>query len=194
MDNEIKFYQFVKVLDKISSSCDIDEDLIQLFNMYISSNKNFKYNGTYLNDSIDGFKSMIEIYNIKKNIACGIMKQFENEKVLSEYTFIIVDHLFVIKNTIAPMSIVDVVEKYITKDKEQIHDVMRENVKRNLMSETKEINLYNMRKDSVIVKYYDMNIDLKNPIYISRVNNALELNWCNRIAKEEENAREVRCF
>ena len=191
MDREINFYQYIKVLDNISSSSEIDEKLIKLFNVYISSNKNFEYNGTYLNDSIDGFKKMIDIYNYKKSDAANIMFQFNSEKILSEDTFIVVDHLFVIKNTILPLNVVDVLEGYITREKEQIHDAMEEHIKKCIVSEMKKINLFNMHKDNIIVKYYNMYIDSQNPIYSTNVKNVLGIDWLEKIKEVEENVREI---
>ena len=191
MDREINFYQYIKVLDNISSSCEIDEKLIKLFNVYISSNKNFKYNGTYLNDSIDGFNKMIDVYNYKKADAKNIMLQFNGEKILSEDTFVVVDHLFVIKNTILPLNIVDVLEGFITREKEQIHDVMEEYIKKCLVSEMKKINLFNMREDNIIIKYYNMYIDPQNPIYSVSVKSVLDIDLVEKIKEVDENVREI---
>ena len=191
MDREINFYQYIKVLDNISSSSEIDEELIKLFNVYIASNKNFKYNGTYLNDSIDGFNKMIDVYNYKKADAGNIMLQFKGERILSEDAFIIVDHLFVLKNTILPLNVVNVLEGYITQEKEQIHDVMKEHIKKCLVSEMKKINLFNMRKDNIIIKYYNMCIDPQNPIYSASVKNISDIDWLVKIREVEKNAWKI---
>lgn len=57
------------LLDIVKNGFKIEKDILFLFSAYISSNPNFKYNITYLTDSIDSFiknyhllRSKIEIY------------------------------------------------------------------------------------------------------------------------------------
>lgn len=92
-DQDLAFYQYLETLNTIN---EIDDKLLQLFNEYIASNQNFKYNKTYLNDSIEGFKLCISAFKEKSRM----VKQFA--ETLSKKYFslgdwvIIIDNIFVI--------------------------------------------------------------------------------------------------
>lgn len=58
----------LKILNIIKDGYQNERDLLFLFSSYIASNPNFKYNTTYLTDSIDKFFSDLEIYSHKKKI------------------------------------------------------------------------------------------------------------------------------
>ncbi|MCL3782126.1 hypothetical protein EMN47_17195 [Prolixibacteraceae bacterium JC049] len=64
----------LKILNIIKNGYQNDKDLLFLFSSYIASNPDFKYNTTYLTDSIDLFFSDFEIYSQKKLIYEEIIK------------------------------------------------------------------------------------------------------------------------
>lgn len=64
---DLIYYQYIDTL------CDIDDakinisiPILKLFNEYISSNTDFKYNKTYLDDSVEDFANCINMFNKKK--------------------------------------------------------------------------------------------------------------------------------
>ena len=84
MDNdELKYYRYIHTLNEIfESSIEKYEDEIRLFNEYISSNRNFKYNKTYLNDCINDFFEVCKIFQSKKQkvekFYKNIIEQYES--------------------------------------------------------------------------------------------------------------------
>lgn len=65
---------FEKVLNILNNGYKDDKDLLYLFSSYIASNPDFKYNITYLTDSIDRFFLDYEIYETKKLIFEEVIK------------------------------------------------------------------------------------------------------------------------
>ncbi len=64
---------FIKDILQKSIDVTIDtntQDILELFSIYLSSNVNFKYNQTYLTDSLDDFFSKVEIFR-EKYLICN---------------------------------------------------------------------------------------------------------------------------
>ena len=99
MDNdELKYYSYIHTLNEFSeSSIEKYEDEIRLFNEYISSNRNFKYNKTYLNDSISDFFEVCKIFQSKKQKVEEFYKNITEQYESLENWYIVVDHLFLIQ-------------------------------------------------------------------------------------------------
>jgi len=63
-----------RILNILKDGYKDDKDLLYLFSSYIASNPDFKYNSTYLTDSIDRFFLDYEIYETKKIIFEEVIK------------------------------------------------------------------------------------------------------------------------
>ncbi|MGE0088543.1 MAG: hypothetical protein AB7S50_03605 [Bacteroidales bacterium] len=73
-----------KILNILKNGYSDNKDLLYLFSTYIASNPDFKYNATYLTDSIDRFFLDCEIYETKKLIFEEVIK-YLNSVNLSKF-------------------------------------------------------------------------------------------------------------
>lgn len=153
MDNdELKYYRYIHTLNEIfESSIEKYEDEIRLFNEYISSNRNFKYNKTYLNDSISDFFEVCKIFQSKKQKVEEFYKNITEQYESLENWYIVVDHLFLIQNNGVILLLDELESKNsILPNKEAV-----------LKKELQLFNLYSMDRKNLIVKYYlddDLNL------------------------------------
>jgi hypothetical protein len=100
-----------KTLNILKDGFKTDKDLLYLFSSYVASNPNFKYNTTYLTDSIDHFLMDLELYSKKKTYFDEVIQylqelnksKFEIEILFdSKFRFNTIesDNLEVVKDTI----------------------------------------------------------------------------------------------
>lgn len=161
MDTEtLVYYKYIKTLDKVSND-DIEQhkELIQLFNEYVSSNRNFKYNKTYLNDSISGFLDICKTFQHRKQIVWKFSKNIKEHYESLKNWYIVIDHLFLIENNQVVL----------------IFDELKENAsisftkKAILENELRIFNLYGMDKNNIVIKYY-LESDSDNIEYTEKYN------------------------
>ena len=99
MINNSYFSEYINKLNNLTGDQIEDPTLLDVFCEYISSNLNFKYNGTYLTDSVTVFKEKLNIYNQKKDL----ITQFKNKISINydslEGWYIIFDNLYVLTPT-----------------------------------------------------------------------------------------------
>ncbi len=99
MINNSYFSEYINKLNNLTGDQIEDTNLLDVFCEYISSNPNFKYNGTYLTDSVTVFKEKLNIYNQKKDL----ITQFKNKISINydslEGWYIIFDNLYVLTPT-----------------------------------------------------------------------------------------------
>lgn len=187
MEENLIFYQYLNTLNQMTAKNIKDyEKIIRLFNEFISSNKNFKYNKTYLNDSISDFFCVCEIYQEKKVRAKNYYDFLKNEKFqdklknlyssLDEW-YIVIDHLFLIdENGI----------KFVLEEIENINQ-MSEIKKINLENELLKFNLYDLSKINVIKYYFSSsneNIDFTEKYYLNKENEMMN-GILNKLKKEK---------
>ena len=66
-DIDLIYYKYIKTLYNIKDvDTDIDKNILRLFNEYISSNKDFKYNKSYLDDSVEDFMNCVNTFKKKQ--------------------------------------------------------------------------------------------------------------------------------
>jgi hypothetical protein len=89
-----KRYNQILPLETLIKSPIIEPNILNLFSSYIASNPDFKYNTTYLTDSIQSFASDIEIFKIKFLIFKEIADKLH--KVVKQKCFVnvIFDEIF----------------------------------------------------------------------------------------------------
>lgn len=201
-NNDYSFYQYLKTLNEIDidKESNIYKKLILLFNEYISSNKNFKYNNTYLNDSADTFFSVCKVFDSKKlraNKFCVLLdKMLFKNKLESNYKsvkdwYIVIDHLFLIENDDEKgneLAIKLVLNKLEEMRKSNLISTVK-NI--NLEKELKLFNLYNLQNTDVIKFYFDIEIDIIEFTYkFSSMNGKKEINFMlENLNKGSENEK-----
>lgn len=70
------------------------QDLLYLFSFYIASNPDFKYNTTYLTDSIDSFFEDQECFKIKQNTFHNIIDYLKDQTKGKYEIEVVFDHVF----------------------------------------------------------------------------------------------------
>ncbi len=78
MDNNQYYYGYITKLYNITKDKINDKDLLEIFCEFISSNPYFKYNGTFLRDSIILFSDKLEGFMKKKKIVEDFNNKFSN--------------------------------------------------------------------------------------------------------------------
>lgn len=188
-NNDYLHYQYLKTLNEIDvdKESKINKKKILLFNEYISSNKNFKYNSTYLNDSVDAFFNVCKVFNSKKKRAnkfCKLLdKMLFKNKLESNYKsvkdwYIVIDHLFLIEKEDEKGN--ELAIKFILNKLEEMNKSNLKNTVKNinLEKELKLFNLYNLHNTDVIKFYFDIEIDIIEFTYkFSSMNGKKEINF-----------------
>ena len=98
MNDNKCFSEYINILSKLTSDQINDTDLLNIFCEYISSNPDFKYNGTYLRDSIVEFQGKLAIYNQKRNLITLFQKKLSRDYDSLDNWYIIIDNTYVIRN------------------------------------------------------------------------------------------------
>jgi hypothetical protein len=81
-------------LEILKNGCKAEQDLLYLFSAYIASNPDFKYNLTYLTDSIDSFFQDQISFNDKQNVFYKVI-DYIKEETLGKYKIeVIFDSVF----------------------------------------------------------------------------------------------------
>lgn len=96
MNDNKYFSEYIKMLCGLDSDKVYDTDLLDIFCEYISSNPDFKYNGTYLRDSIILFQQKLESFKQKRNLITSFNKKLSCDYASLEHWYIIIDNLYVI--------------------------------------------------------------------------------------------------
>ncbi len=108
MENKkLKHYEYLKFLDRYTELSDSDKEIVNLFNTYLSNNKNFKYNSTYLQDSIIPFSTAIESFHYKKRKIMEFKDMLSSDYYSLAGWFIIFDNVYVITDKIEVILLVE---------------------------------------------------------------------------------------
>ena len=134
---------------------DHDKNLIILFNKYISSNRNFKYNGTYLNDMLEKFENSCKKYKVIKEKAEEIKQSIEDKYLSMSGCYIVINHVFAIYETANVLHIDTVLNQINEIKRIKVKDKAKAKAKElNLWNELKNFNLYDMDDRNIIISYY----------------------------------------
>lgn len=96
MEDNNYFSEYIKLLDKMTEEQIKESNLLNIFCEYISSNPEFKYNGTYLRDSMTDFQEKLTCFIKKRNLIVSFTKKlFYDYDSLGDW-YIIIDNLYVI--------------------------------------------------------------------------------------------------
>lgn len=96
MNDNKYFSKYINQLSKLTSEQINDTNLLDVFCEYISSNPDFKYNGTYLRDSLEAFREKLDVYNQKRELIFSFGKKLSLTYESLENLYIIIDNLYVI--------------------------------------------------------------------------------------------------
>ena len=166
--DDLIYYQYIQTLNEFSKD-DIKryKKQLQLFNEYLSSNRNFKYNKTYLDDSIDNFFKACETFQMKKAKAENFRKDIFNKYKSIGNWYIIVDHFYLIDNNGGILLFNRLKECDSVMSRKEI--ILKE--------ELQLFNLHNIDNRSVIVKYYlDDNLNQTEYIEKYSITDNIEIN------------------
>lgn len=158
MLDEIFYYEYIDDLCNIDIK---DEKLLPLFSIYISSNKDFKYNATYLTDSIASFKKTVEIFQNKKE---KVQKFAEN--LITKYSApcdwcMIFDDVFLIDSYFRFTTLITFIKNFSSSNDEKMLYIL-EIIKKNHLT---QFNLFSLNSKKVKVVYYNL-VDKRNYSYI----------------------------
>ena len=79
-DSDLIYYKYIDTLYNIDNAeININKPLLKLFNEYISSNMDFKYNKTYLDDSVEDFVHCINMFKNKRSFVEKTKKELLKE-------------------------------------------------------------------------------------------------------------------
>ncbi|WP_027338944.1 hypothetical protein [Halonatronum saccharophilum] len=117
------FKQKVENLLELFNEFDKTKEIIKLFSFYlINTNQNYKYNESYLNESIEDFEELLNIILRKRNIIERMIEELKEQKI-ENLQEVIVDELFLYKNnsTSRDIEIFSEGNFYKVKDKRNIY-------------------------------------------------------------------------
>lgn len=116
MDNNQYYYGYITKLYNITKDKINDKDLLEIFCEFISSNPYFKYNGTFLRDSIILFSDKLEGFMKKKKIVEDFNNKFSNNYESLSGWHIIIDNFYVITQNFEIKLLLDFKEcKYLER-------------------------------------------------------------------------------
>ncbi len=138
LDNNY-YDKYIQLLSKLTDEQIKEYDLLNIFCEYISSNPEFKYNGTYLRDSINDFKECLNQFIEKRKAINNFINKLSQEYDSLEKWYIIIDNLYVITPECKMELLLDFDKNvYFRKF---IH----------------EFNLYTLNTDNVSIRYVKLN-------------------------------------
>lgn len=88
--------RYIRELDELSNQENLDMNLLKVFCEYVSSNSSFKYNGTYLLDSIKIFEEKLEIYKEKRKLITKFKDNLNYQYDGLNGWYMIFDNLYII--------------------------------------------------------------------------------------------------
>lgn len=157
---EEKLYR--QILD-LPDDIDIYDDIIELFSYYIASNKNFKYNVTYLTDSKYGFYENIKLFKLKYNLVKKIGLNLSNFNINIPWT-ILIDDFFIISNQTYKVILAD----NITLNNKDLG--------KKINTYRKDFYLYNLTNNKITVRILINNDDLLTSFNVKDFSNISEIN------------------
>lgn len=138
----LSYYGYIKELYRIA---DISEEQIMLlnaYNAYISSNKDFKYNKTYLDDSIDNFKLCLLAFRDKLKLTRDFAERLSKKYDSLNNWIIIVDDVFIIDSKFNFSLLIDKI-----KSEDEVSGI--------LVKCLEKFNLFSLNKNYIKVMYFD---------------------------------------
>ena len=183
MLDEIIYYEYIDDLCNIDFK---DEKLLQLFSIYISSIRDFKYNATYLTDSIATFKKSVEIFQNKKEKVQKFSENLIKKCSTPCDWFMVFDDVFLIDNYFRFTTLITFIKNFNSSNDENTLYIL-EKIKKNHL---KQFNLFSLNSKKIKVVYYNL-VDKRNYSYIDefsskwRLPNLVESDYIKLSAKEE---------
>ena len=154
--NELEHYKYIDFLNNLSSySKDKYKNAIILFNEYISSNRNYKYNKTYLSDSIDDFFRTLDTYFNKREITKKLYKEVQSKNIDLKKYLLVIDNIFVIAE-----SGLSIIPKKLEKCNYK-QDII-------LSTELRYFKLFNFNSHFIVVNYYSYE-DYKSLMFTEKI-------------------------
>lgn len=167
MFDELIHYEYI---DDLCSIDIMDEKLLQIFSIYISSNRDFKYNTTYLIDSIANFKNIIETFRNKKERIIKFSESLSKNYVTPCDWIIILDDVFLIDNYFRFSTLTTFVKNYNSANGKNSSQVSEKIIKYHL----KQFNLFSLKHKEIKVVYYNLT-DERNYSYMGDFSDQLKL-------------------
>ena len=143
-DFDVKYYKYIETLYNINDvEADINKPILKLFNEFISSNRDFKYNKTYLDDSIEDFVNCVDVFKKKQLYVEKIKKKLLRKYKHLQKWIIVIDNIFMIDSSCKLILLTHVIESYNNKTKY----VLKEQLE--------QFNFYSMNNNNIKIYYYN---------------------------------------
>lgn len=165
-DIDLNYYKYIKTIYDIKN---IDQDLLRLFNEYISSNKDFKYNKSYLDDSIGDFMECVNAFKRKQEFVKNTKKSLSKKYKSLNNWIIILDNVFMIDSQFNLSLLTDTINSYNDKTKYI------------LKQQLEQFNLYSMDHNNIKIYYYNTQSEAD---YTQSKNINKSFNILNLVSKE----------
>ena len=144
-DSDLIYYKYIDTLYNIDNAeININKPLLKLFNEYISSNTDFKYNKTYLDDSVEDFVHCINMFKNKRSFVEKTKKELLKEYKHLQNWIIILDNIFTIDSLCDQTLLTHIIDCYDDN-----------NTKYVLKNQLEQFNFYSMNTNNIKIYYYN---------------------------------------
>lgn len=157
---------------------EIDDKIIKLFNLFLSSNSNYLYNKTYITDLIPRFIKNIEVLRDKKNECYKIADKLKENS--NTNFFILVDNYFIImpndeKNVVSYFELCN--NKFNKKG--DYSTFKRSQVKKKMTRYLESLDLFNINEKNMKLRIF-----FKENDFVYTINNKLNKEDIENLSKE----------
>ncbi len=190
--NELTQYKYIKIINNLSGIIEKDKNLITLFSEFISNNKDFRYNKTYLTDQIQDFTKCVENFNKKRDKIQEFNSNLKNKyKSLKDWV-IILDNVFIIDSDFKVKLLVDKIAELNKLKKISIdenHKIKIQGDIINLSQYVSEFKLFNIDENKIFIRYLNI---ISNKDYVKIYNTYEEIKLLSLVKKEFELKEEAK--
>lgn len=157
---------------------DIDDRIIKLFNLFLSSNSDYLYNKTYITDLIPRFIKNMKVLRDKKNECYKIADELKASS--NTNFFILVDNYFIIM----PDDEQSVVSYYelcskILNEKSSGNTTKREQIQKRICTYLKSLDLFNVNEQKMKLRVFFNEDD-----FVCVINNKLQKDDIDKLSEK----------
>lgn len=143
-DIDLIYYKYIKTLYNIKDvDTDIDKNILRLFNEYISSNKDFKYNKSYLDDSVEDFINCVNTFKKKQKFVEEAKEKLSKKYKSLQKWIIIFDNIFIVDSSYTLSLLTDIIDNCDNK------------IKYILNQQIEQFNFYSTNHNNIKIYYYN---------------------------------------
>lgn len=174
--NDNIYFKYLKTLFSLDLNLELNFNVLKVFCEYISSNKNFKYNKTYLKDSINPFLETVQNLQYKNKICQAFANSLSQKYENFANWVIIIDDIFFIDENFKTHLIFDLIESdFYPELKLQVY--------------LSKFNLYSQNKNKLVFNY--VNLKSKDQIDYTKRYNIADISLFSLVEKTLIKKKEI---